>query len=190
MDKWRYHPGVEALAEVARSGELGVLQGIRTTRVQWGSPHEDVDPIWILLPHDLSIVLHVLGTIPTPRAAMFEGTSGAPLGLLGMLDGPVPCAIEVSAGRSEHRRRIDVLCELGVASLTDSDYTEVRIVRTDTGTESRFVSDEAPLLRELRAFVDHLRGGPPPLSSAADGAAVVEAIAQLRLLAGLGSRST
>jgi predicted dehydrogenase len=44
------------------------------------------------------------------------------------------------------------------------------------------ISTEMPLLRELRAFVDHLAGGPPPRSSAADGVAVVETIEALRRL--------
>ncbi len=192
MDKWRYHPGVGALSEIARSGELGKVRGLRTTRVQWGGPHEDVDPIWILLPHDLSIALHILGAIPSPRAAMLEGPVDAPLGLIGLLDGEAECVIEVSAGRSEQRRHIELLCEHGVASLGDSDYTAVRIARTgaDRETETRLVSDELPLLRELRAFVDHVRGGPPPLSNAIDGAAIVEAVASLRVLAGLDQGST
>ena len=42
-----------------------------------------------------------------------------------------------------------------------------------------------PLLAELRAFVEHLRGGPPPRSSAADGVAVVEAVAGTIALAGV-----
>jgi hypothetical protein len=42
-----------------------------------------------------------------------------------------------------------------------------------------------PLLRELQAFVDHLRGGPPPRSSAAEGLMIVERIAAIRRLAGL-----
>ncbi len=36
MDKWRYHPGVEMLAEIARSGELGPVVGLHTIRVGWG----------------------------------------------------------------------------------------------------------------------------------------------------------
>ena len=58
---------------------------------------------------------------------------------------------------------------------SDGDEAETRLP----------VSTELPLLRELRAFVEHLRGGPPPRSSAAEGAAVVEAVARLRELAGL-----
>jgi hypothetical protein len=44
---------------------------------------------------------------------------------------------------------------------------------------------ELPLLAELRVFVSHLRGGPPPRSSAAEGASVVETIEHLRALAGV-----
>jgi hypothetical protein len=49
--------------------------------------------------------------------------------------------------------------------------------------ERRPVSDEQPLLRELRAFLDHLSGGPPPRSSAAEGAETVAIIAGLLALA-------
>jgi hypothetical protein len=56
--------------------------------------------------------------------------------------------------------------------------------------ERRPVSGEMPLLRELRAFVDHVRGGPPPRSSAAEGLLVVERIAELRHMAGAGDGIT
>ena len=49
--------------------------------------------------------------------------------------------------------------------------------------ERRPISSEFPLLRELRAFVEHLEGGPPPKSSAAEGVAEVATIARLRELA-------
>ena len=51
--------------------------------------------------------------------------------------------------------------------------------------EERPIGDELPLERELAAFLEHLRGGPPPRSSAAEGAAIVEAVGALRELAGL-----
>src|SRR5687767_6539437 len=67
MDKWRYHAGVEMLRDIARTEELGPVLGLRTTRVQWGNPHADVDASWVLMPHDLSIALEVFGKIPKPR---------------------------------------------------------------------------------------------------------------------------
>ncbi|HEY8492187.1 MAG TPA: Gfo/Idh/MocA family oxidoreductase [Dehalococcoidia bacterium] len=191
MDKWRYHPGVEALAEIARSGELGPVIGLRTTRVGWGNPHDDTDVVWHLTPHDLAIALEILGCIPEPRFAVAVWHAGAwPHGLLGVLgDGPW-VVTEISA-RSVERRRVVVLhCRDGVAVLADGYADHVLIRRGPHGTgeaeeERRAISTELPLYRELAAFVRHLEGGPPPKSSAAEGLANVRAIAALRSLAGL-----
>ena len=45
MEKWRYHPAIEALGAVVRGGELGPVRAIRTWRLAWGHSHTDVDPI-------------------------------------------------------------------------------------------------------------------------------------------------
>ena len=85
-----------------------------------------------------------------------------------------------------------LICENGVALLPDGYSDHVQIARgtdlADTSppeVERRAISTELPLLRELRAFVEHVCGGPPPRSSASEGAAVVRTIAELRALAGL-----
>jgi predicted dehydrogenase len=192
MDKWRYHPGVELLGEIARNGELGEVVGLRTTRVGWGHPHEAVDAIWVLAPHDLSIGLEILGALPAAKAALADSTNGVATGLIGMLGEAPWFALEVSSRAIERRRELTLVCREGVAVLLDGYAEEVRVARAanPTGTtppdsEVRPISAELPLLRELRAFVEHVDGGPPPRSSAANGAAVVRALAELRTLAGL-----
>jgi predicted dehydrogenase len=35
MDKWRYHPGIEELARIARTSELGAPLGMRLRQVGW-----------------------------------------------------------------------------------------------------------------------------------------------------------
>ena len=35
---WRYHPGIELLGQIARSGEIGSACGLRSTRANWTSP--------------------------------------------------------------------------------------------------------------------------------------------------------
>ena len=75
MDKWRYHPGVRGLAAIAREGPLGASVGIRTVRVGWGNPHDDVDIVWVVAPHDLAIALEVMGAVPEPAAAVAESVS-------------------------------------------------------------------------------------------------------------------
>jgi predicted dehydrogenase len=192
MDKWRYHPGVRMLAEIARGGELGPVVGLRSTRAQWGNPHPDVDATWILTPHDLSIALEVLGHIPEPRAAVAERAGVEVTGLYGLLGAEPWLVVEVSARHPEFRREVRLHCRDGVAVLEDGSSENVRVTRWRGGastegpaTELRPVPQEMPLLSELRAFVEHLRGGPPPRSSAAEGAANVATIAELRRLAGL-----
>jgi predicted dehydrogenase len=192
MDKWRHHDGIRALATIARSQELGPVTGLRTTRVGWGNPHGDVDGVWMLAPHDLSIVLEVLGSIPEPRAAVAEHAGGLVTGLVGLLDGDPWAVVDVSIAHGIRRREVRLVCRDGAAVLPDAYSDHVLVTRGELQLdvtrvdERRPISTELPLQRELRAFVDHLAGGPPPHSSAADGAAVVETIGRLRELAGLG----
>ena len=49
----------------------------------------------------------------------------------------------------------------------------------EDAVERRPITGELPLLAELRAFVEHLQGGPPPRSSAADAIAIVERVAAM-----------
>lgn len=193
MDKWRYHPGVELLAAIASSGELGPVLGLRTTRVGWGTPHADTDGIWTLAPHDLSIAQEVLGTLAPPRSAIGERIGDRATGLIGVLGGDPWFVFEVSVRHRERRREVRLHCRDGVAVLSDAYADHVRVTRGSAlagidvheGEELRPISGALPLLRELTAFVEHLGGGPPPRSSAAEGAAAVAALAQVRALAGL-----
>ena len=67
MHKWRYHPGVLALGELARRGDIGRVQGLTTERLQWGEGHGRTDVVWHLAPHDLSIGLELLGGLGAVR---------------------------------------------------------------------------------------------------------------------------
>ena len=183
MDKWRYHPGVEALRDLARSGELGAVRGLRTTRIGWANPHTDVDAVWILAPHDLSIGLEILGRLPEPRAAVGERLDGRAVGLLAVLGAEPWVAIDVSVASPSPRREVRLHCRDAV--LPDAYSDHLQIIRPGAPVERRPVSTELPLRRELRAFIAHLDGGAAPRSSAADAAAIVRALEHLRALAGL-----
>ncbi len=190
MDKWRYHPGVEALRDIARSDELGPLESIRTLRLGWATPHFDVDASWILMPHDLSIVLEILGYIPDPVLAAAEYANSELTGLLGVL-GAIPKVVaEVSVRSVKRVRSVSLSFRRGAALLEDSYSPCIEIrravhttARKDDPKETRAISTELPLLRELGAFVRYLDGGPPPKSSAAEGLRIVEVVSRLRSLA-------
>lgn len=180
MDKWRYHAGVLELARTARSGEIGELQAIQTRRVSTHNPHRDVNTVWIHAPHDLSIANEILGYIPEVRFATAEIVRGEIAGIHATLGGPPWLTIECSDSAPDHRREIRVVGSEGSAVL-DGGWSDQISVRKHDGhpDEVRPVAGELPLLAELRAFVEHVAGGPPPKSSAADGLVVVERIQQM-----------
>ncbi len=186
MDKWRYHPAVLELAAIVREQRLGTVSGIRTVRVG-GNPREDADPVWVLAPHDLAIGLEIFGALGQPEAAVAQWRDGAAMLLSGVLRGDGWWqTVEVSSRSVTRKRSVELFCDEGVAVLADGWDEHLTVYRHDSGgvREERIETPgELPLLAELRAFVEHLRGGPPPRSSAAEGAAAVSTIAKLRALA-------
>lgn len=199
MEKWRYHPAVIRLAELAAEGTLGQIAGMSTVRHQWGDSHPDTDPVWTLLPHDLSIANHVLGGIPSAISAqrvsgLVDDTSGRSepfecsfAGLIGALgdEGAPWLHVDVSARAPRVRREVLLFGSTATARLSDDDYGVVEIRATgDDEVRVERVADTMPLLAELAAFVGFVAGtGPAPLASAADGALGVRRVAQLRALA-------
>jgi predicted dehydrogenase len=193
MDKWRYHPGIKKLEAIARSNEFGKVVEIRTLKLGWGNPHPDADPIWNHLPHDLSIVLEILGFIPEPVSAAADLFGAKACGLTGVL-GRDPWSIcEVSARSAVDVREVRLYLEQAVAILPNSYSDCIEMIRTDATSftkepqvENRSISQEMPLRAELEAFVDYLAAkGPPPKSSVAEGKQIVETIVALRAMAGI-----
>jgi predicted dehydrogenase len=184
MDKWRYHGGVEALAMLAASGEFGPVRALHTWRLGTRHGHDDVDPIWTLLPHDLAIVREILGFVPAAAEAVAERTDGCISGMTARVGNDPDCVLEISAGRSEHRRCIELIFDTAAAIVDGARDTAIEI-RSEKGVRTIAVSDEPPLRRELEAFLGYLDGGAPPRSSARDGVEIVRRIAELRALAGL-----
>jgi predicted dehydrogenase len=187
MDKWRYHPGVVELAAIASEQRLGRVAGLTTVRIGWGSPHDDVDAVWVLAPHDLSIALEVLGSVPRPMSAVAHTLDGQIVRLSGFLEGGGWWhVVEVSSRSPERIRRIELHCDDGVAVLAGAwdEYVTVFREGADEPEQTRIETPgELPLLACLRVFIGHLDGGPAPQSSAAEGAAIVAALAELRQLA-------
>jgi predicted dehydrogenase len=186
MDKWRYHNGVLCLAELARSGVLGQIVGMHTTRIGYADNHHDVDAAWILAPHDLSIALEVLGGLGSLLAAQghVDGR-GKVRSLAATIGGDsIPWHTMQLSDRSPiERREVHVVGTEGTAFLAGGYATEVEI-RRGSVLERRSFEINMPLADELAVFVRHLRGGPAPRSSATEGAAIVRLIASARSVIG------
>jgi predicted dehydrogenase len=61
-----YTPAVQRIRELIRGGEIGDLQFIDSVRINLGLVQPDVDVLWDLAPHDLSILDFVLPEDVTP----------------------------------------------------------------------------------------------------------------------------
>jgi predicted dehydrogenase len=60
-----FSPRVELIERLVRDGRLGAIQYVTSARLNLGLHQSDVSVIWDLAPHDLSIILRVLGEVPT-----------------------------------------------------------------------------------------------------------------------------
>jgi predicted dehydrogenase len=68
-----YTPAVTRIREIVRSGELGELHYIDSVRINLGLIQRDIDVMWDLAPHDLSIIDFVLPDDVEPVAVAAHG---------------------------------------------------------------------------------------------------------------------
>ncbi|RME41921.1 MAG: gfo/Idh/MocA family oxidoreductase [Chloroflexi bacterium] len=61
---FEYNPAVRMLKEIVASGEIGRVYYIHASRTNLGIFQKDVNVLWDLAPHDISILLYVLGLDP------------------------------------------------------------------------------------------------------------------------------
>ncbi len=61
---FEYNPAVNELRKLVRSGDLGKIYCIEAERVNLGLFRSDINVIWDLAPHDISILLFLLGKRP------------------------------------------------------------------------------------------------------------------------------
>jgi predicted dehydrogenase len=188
MDKWRYHPAIEKLAELAKDSALGELRGITTRRLDSTHGHADVDCTWILLPHELSIATEILGRAPEAVTAEATIDRGHVVGMVSHLQaGNASAVSKISTQWPSRVRTIKVTFADGSAAFDLDEESTIVITRTDDGTPTTLeVPFDPPLRRELEAFVAHAAGhGPAPKASFADGVETVRTIKRLRELAGI-----
>jgi predicted dehydrogenase len=69
-----YTPAVAHLRELVRGGGIGTIQYIDSVRINLGIVQSDVDVLWDLAPHDLSIFLSVLPDDVVPVSVAAHGS--------------------------------------------------------------------------------------------------------------------
>lgn len=65
----QYHPAILRLKELIGSGELGRIQYIYSSRLNWGKLRTEENILWSFAPHDISAILYLLDEVPVSVTA-------------------------------------------------------------------------------------------------------------------------
>jgi predicted dehydrogenase len=66
---YEYHPAVDFLRKLVNDGDLGEIYSIDASRLNLGLFRTDVNVIWDLAPHDISIILSIMKENPVAVSA-------------------------------------------------------------------------------------------------------------------------
>ncbi len=194
-----YHPAVEALKEVADSGQLGDLHYVYSHRLNLGKLRADENALWSLGAHDVSVMLHLLGgEEPADVVARGESYMRPPV------EDVVFCFMRFPSGRAAHMhlswldphkaRTFTIVGSKRMATFDDMDV-ERKITVYDKGFDestdgygeyitrsgdiwSPRIPSREPLRIECEHFVDCVRTGTPPRSDGESGLRVVRVLEQ------------
>ena len=122
MHKWRYHPGIQKITQLVQSGELGGIELVRITRLGWGIPYDDISAHYVLLPHDLSVVLSLLGAVPPLKQVLCTNATRPETGMIIQLqeNGGPEVWMEYSTVIPENKRSYTVVGSSATVQLADS----------------------------------------------------------------------
>ena len=192
----RYHPIVVALVEQARSGRLGTIKHVYSRRFGLGKIRTEEDVIWSFAPHDISIILALLGETPTYVSG--EATCIVTSGIadianihLGFPSG-VTGRISVSWLNPTKEQRTVVIGSEAHAVFDDTLPWEQKLQiydhRIDMSADAPSVSKAEPILtkvekgeplrEELAHFLSCVATGRQPLTDGAEALSVLNVLEQ------------
>jgi predicted dehydrogenase len=195
-----YHPGVERLAELVRSGELGDLRYIYSNRLNLGKHRQDENALWSLGAHDLSVILVLAGEEPyswtaTGESYVKEGVEDVVFALMRFHSGLI-AHMHLSWLDPHKERRFTVVGSKRMATFDDMEI-ERKLTVYDKGFDEDYssygeyiarsgdvfsprISNEEPLRLECRHFLDCVREGVAPRSGAESALRVVRVLEGLQ----------
>ncbi len=199
-----YQPAVMELKRVLDSGILGRVHRIHQERTNLGRVRSTESALWSLAPHDVAVLIHLMGEAPLHVAA-----AGAAFLQPGIHD-DVHLELAFSGGRSAHvhvswywpgrRRGLRVLGERGMLVYDEADQsltlhrkrlqggiTSRSLEAVDEGSVRVFEGPGEPLRLEDEHFLHCLATGSTPVSDGRSGLDVIRVLerADAQLLAAL-----
>ncbi len=194
-----YSPPVIKIKELIDSGHLGDLFYISLSRLNLGLYQKDVDVVWDLAVHDISILLYWLGEVPVTGASFGRACVQQDKRDVAFLWFEFPSGVvasnEISWLSPQKMRRTCVVGSNRMVVWDDMDPTEkvkvydrgVDFIQPQTFGEFQlsyrmgdmnapYIGNAEPLLKEIEHFIHCLETGEKALTSGEFGVQVVEVL--------------
>jgi predicted dehydrogenase len=195
-----YHPAIRKLKELADSGALGEVRCIYSSRLNLGKLRADENALWSLGPHDMSILLYIVGEEPYELSARGECY------LRPGVEDVVFCFMRFPSGIAAHlhlswldprkERHFTIVGSKRMATFDDL-ATEGKITLYDKGFDEDAhsygeyvprngdiflpsISNSEPLRLECERFLDAIQTGVPPYADGHNGLRVVRMLERLQ----------
>lgn len=195
-----YSPEVRKIKELVDSGDIGEIRYISARRLNLGIFQKDINVTWDLAPHDLSIILHVVGE--TPTSVNCQGSAHITPGI----EDVTAMSLQFSGGCSAlihsswlDPRKVREMTIVGSKRmiLFDDLATQEKIKIFDARVDKPphydsfaefhyayhhgdmyvpYIQPEEPLKNECQHFIDCIVEGKEPLTSGQDGARIVRVL--------------
>ena len=132
-----YSPAVKKIKEIVASGEIGDIQYISSRRLNLGLFQKDINVVWDLAPHDLSIICDLMGEWPC--GVNCQGNANVTPGV-------------------EDVANLTLSFPAGGYATVQSSWLDPRKVRemTIVGTKKMIVYDDIEPLQKIRIYDQHV----------------------------------
>lgn len=196
-----YNPAVEAVREIVLSGQMGSIYYLNSTRANLGLLQPDINVMWDLAPHDISMLSYILNTQPysvSARGATYVNRyrklpEVVYLNIL--FEGGILANLRLSWLDPVKQRCLTIVGSQKM--LVYDDIAENKVIIFDKGvevypysvTEEQFrasyrhggetvfpVTWREPLLVECEHFVDCIRSQKQPRSNGLQGVNVIKVL--------------
>ncbi len=181
-----YHPCVSKLKEMIAQGDLGKIQYVQSNRLSLGKVRSEENILWSFAPHDISLVLYLLGEMPINVYAsgychLQRDVEDVTISVM-EFPGGVGAHIYVSWMNPFKEQRLVVMGDKGTAVFEDSrpdkklrvyrnsfEWIERRPVPQKGAEEVIEIEHKEPLRAECSHFLDSISSRTQPRSDGREG---------------------
>jgi len=189
-----YHAAVIKLKEMIRAGKIGRLQYIYSRRLSLGKIRREENILWSFAPHDISLILSIVGEDPHYIDAVGNNFLHAQIPDVTMTNLKFPSGIGahifVSWLNPFKEQRLVIVGSQGMLVFDDTQSIDQKLVlyphtinwkdgiptpeKADAEAIGLSEQWEEPLKAECRAFLDAITTGQPPLTNGEEGLRVLK----------------